>query len=259
MKKFAWILALALPLGFTSCDSTDDQDKTLSLDRTTLTLDYNTNATLTANIEGCLWDTDDTYVATVRNGVVTANHVGQTTITASKDGQTATCRITVVPVNNFVATFPLLTWGSTYAQVKDNFSSSTFIFNGDVSSEADNMMMFGTNTSTGYPWYIYLFNQGGQSGLTASSVTFDNAIDSFDSLNEFALQYYIRQGTDDDAVIYYNAENKADATLRVVLQPVNDYSDAQLVWYPVQSVKAEVDYKAMDTQMAEAAAKIAKK
>lgn len=43
------------------------------------------------------WTSSDATVASVSNGVVTANKVGTATITATAEGKTATCTITVVP------------------------------------------------------------------------------------------------------------------------------------------------------------------
>lgn len=55
-------------------------------------------ATLTVNKEGDVeWTSSDEQVATVANGVVTAVKAGTATVTATLDGETATCVVTVEP------------------------------------------------------------------------------------------------------------------------------------------------------------------
>ena len=77
----------------------------LTLSTNTLTLNGNGAAgnlvatTVPAGHEsGVQWTSSDPTVATVNNGVVTAVANGQTTITASIGGQTATCQVTVTGV-----------------------------------------------------------------------------------------------------------------------------------------------------------------
>lgn len=74
----------------------------VSLDRTSLTLDVGNDAILTATIypinasdKTVIWTSSNTSVATVSNGIVTAKAVGTATITAKAGDKTATCKVTV--------------------------------------------------------------------------------------------------------------------------------------------------------------------
>ena len=79
--------------------------KSVSLNESTLEIDLGKNSTLTATVmpynavdKSVTWESSDTDVATVANGVITAVGVGETTITVTTvdGGFTATCIVTVV-------------------------------------------------------------------------------------------------------------------------------------------------------------------
>ena len=105
--------AMILSLVFaTSCSKEKDKDKTVAvtdvtLNRTTSTLNVSGTKTLTATVlpenatnKSVSWSSNNTAVATVNNGVVTAVALGSATITVTtSDGnKTAICAITVAPV-----------------------------------------------------------------------------------------------------------------------------------------------------------------
>ena len=79
--------------------------KSVSLNESTLEIDLGENSTLTATVmpynavdKSVTWESSDTDVATVANGVITAVGVGETTITVTTvdGGFKATCIVTVV-------------------------------------------------------------------------------------------------------------------------------------------------------------------
>lgn len=84
-----------------TCTVTVGASKTLVLDKTDLKLTPNQNATINARFNGtnvtktAIWRSEDESIATVSNGVITVVGVGNTTIVAEKDGQTAICRVQV--------------------------------------------------------------------------------------------------------------------------------------------------------------------
>ena len=76
----------------------------VTLDQTNASLRVGETVTLTATVKpddatdkAVTWTTSDASVATVDNGVVTANKVGSATITAKAGDKSATCSISVVP------------------------------------------------------------------------------------------------------------------------------------------------------------------
>ncbi len=85
--------------------------ESISLDRNSVTLEEGQNTTLVATInpndadeKTVNWSSSNSSVATVNNGVITALSEGETTITASAGGKSATCKVTVqkkvVPVSS---------------------------------------------------------------------------------------------------------------------------------------------------------------
>ncbi len=72
---------------------------TITLSSSSIELKEGEIKTLTATISDTsktvTWSSDDTNVATVENGKVTANKAGTATITAKVDDKTATCKVTV--------------------------------------------------------------------------------------------------------------------------------------------------------------------
>lgn len=76
----------------------------ITMDKTSVQLKAGETVTLTATAnpdnatdKTVTWSTTDATVATVNNGVVTANKVGTATITAKTGEKVATCVITVIP------------------------------------------------------------------------------------------------------------------------------------------------------------------
>lgn len=73
----------------------------IKLDRDTLTIARGETATLTATVEPAdttdkvVWSSKDDNIATVKDGVVTAVGLGETTITAACGDKTASCKVTV--------------------------------------------------------------------------------------------------------------------------------------------------------------------
>ncbi|MBO5208746.1 MAG: Ig-like domain-containing protein [Lachnospiraceae bacterium] len=74
----------------------------LKLDQTQVTMNKGESVTLTASVNGTgldsskvTWTSDDTTVATVANGTITAQNVGTANITASYEGNAVVCKVTV--------------------------------------------------------------------------------------------------------------------------------------------------------------------
>ena len=92
------------PVSSSSSSSTDATVHVtgVTLDKTTASLIVSDTVTLTATVaptnatnKTVAWTTSDATVATVKDGLVTAVKVGTATITATADGKSATCAVTV--------------------------------------------------------------------------------------------------------------------------------------------------------------------
>ncbi len=74
----------------------------ITLDKTVLGIEAGKNATLKATAvpnAAVTWKSSDDKVAAVNNGVVTARKAGTATITATANGKSATCKVTVVSLD----------------------------------------------------------------------------------------------------------------------------------------------------------------
>lgn len=88
----------------------DVQVESVTLNKTEITLEAGTTETLTATVlpenatdKTVTWETSDTKVATVANGVVTAVAKGEATITAKAGEKSATCKVTVTETDYSIA------------------------------------------------------------------------------------------------------------------------------------------------------------
>ena len=85
----------------------------ITLNKTNVTLEEGKTTTLTATVspsdatnKTVTWSSDNTNVATVNNGTVTAKKAGTANITArSNNGKTATCKVTITHEHNWKAVY----------------------------------------------------------------------------------------------------------------------------------------------------------
>lgn len=111
MQKNILILIILFQFSFYSCSSSSDSDndqgpgvveQNLELNKSTLNLNFGETGTITVtkapnSSETLVWSTSDKFVATVFNGVVTAQGSGTAVITATMGTKTATCTVTIAP------------------------------------------------------------------------------------------------------------------------------------------------------------------
>ena len=108
-KRLITILATLLcvaacAFGLVACNNTVAVES-VTLDKTSVTLQVGGEETLTATVtpdnatdKAVTWSSDNTAVATVANGKVTAVSAGTATVTATAGGKSATCAVTVETV-----------------------------------------------------------------------------------------------------------------------------------------------------------------
>ena len=115
MKKILFLLAMLPMLVFTACS--DDDENSLSLDKSEISLYYEDEIKLTAS-DNVTWSSEDEFVAKVSsNGVVEGGHIGKTFIVASNGSETVKCVVEVKPkYNTFVE--PALDFGASKADIK---------------------------------------------------------------------------------------------------------------------------------------------
>lgn len=209
MKKFALLLTLALPMVIASCG--DDNDVTLSLNQSNINVNYDGSATLTASEKNVTWGSDNEFVATVdKDGKVEGVHVGTCTITATKNGETATCTVNVLPTDNTFK-MPYLVWHATKQQIINNFTGFQLLENNN-----ENSVAYFTNVANStLPGYLYSLNNGNYTGLYQSTLLMEKE----DAVNAMLWleQYYKDITTDaDEDVIFADKDNNEVALGAIV-------------------------------------------
>lgn len=175
MKKhiLSLMTLVVMLLCATSCSKdSDDGVSKATLDKTSLTLYASEKAKLTYSGDACVWKSDNVLVAKVDNGVVTAEHVGTTTIHAND----LTCQVTVRP--KYLTYFePCISWGASKSIVKSYMSGYTL-----KGEESNSLGYTGKGKVNGY---VYIFENGGlmTSGFVVSLL---NSID----ISDFLLERY---------------------------------------------------------------------
>ncbi|MDE5876722.1 MAG: Ig-like domain-containing protein [Muribaculaceae bacterium] len=255
MKKFAWMLALALPVAatFTSCGDDDDQ-KSITLNASTASVNYENTVELKASEKNAVWSSSDEFIATVNDkGVVTGHHVGEAIITASKDGASASCKLTVTETNHDYV-LPLMTWNASYTAVKNAVNNLVL----DTESSKENeLLVYGTGSVDGFPWYIYNFETN---GLASSSLTVEfTDVDSYTDVCDYLDQYFKQISFNEDTLVasYANANSVADAKIIAEVSADFENSIVTASFVPNNGTRSTVnDFRAIfDTHKAIAAQK----
>lgn len=248
MKKFFLMLAVALPMFFmASCG--DEDETSISLDKTVLTLDYSQSAELTASEKNGVWASSDEFVASVdQKGKVTANHEGKATITVSKNGESASCVVTVKTTNDFFCT--ITKWDITTNQLKSMLTSFTFPKGLDekplaeesyVDEDGDQIYNVMYSALGGkYPWYGFFFDDD---DLEGSSVIFSD--DEFDNedFQGFLDQRYQKLANYNneygEGTMYLDNVSYSLANMSALVS-ITDDGDWEILYRPVSHTKGEL-------------------
>lgn len=94
-KFFAAAMAALALVGFSSCEDKNDDNKSLELTETSISMKVGETHQLVANVTVETWSTSDEKVATVDKGMVTAVAEGTAIISATAKGTTKTCVVKV--------------------------------------------------------------------------------------------------------------------------------------------------------------------
>lgn len=209
MKHYAYLLIIAIAL--IGCENS-----TLILSSTNIHIHHDERQKLT--ISGAsgnvIWKTSNNYIASVEDGVVTGNHIGDCVITAESNGATAYCRVAVSP-KYYTYREPLLNWGISFEELQE--------YKGKYDSYA---------TNNGKKIYYYL--QDEDNGII-EVYTFGNGVLENSSMmlntknsdvSEFLLERYQFLSYDEDSkyIGFINSMELESATLGVGLKTVTNKS-----------------------------------
>lgn len=148
MKKiFSLMLLLATLLTFTAC-SGDEPDNT-KLSQTSYMMYHGDKQSVNgSNCSDIVWSSENEFVATVRNNVITGQYVGKTTVNSTT--KNLTFSVEVRPKYNTYEE-PYLDWGASKSAIKAKY--------GTPKSEDTNSLLYQTSNSNA-PIMLYVFENG---------------------------------------------------------------------------------------------------
>lgn len=199
MKNKYLLLISVLLLAFAGCKKDEENTiKSISLDKTTLSLHYNKTYSFlvscqpeSAKTPKFIWTSGNENVAKIDSiGKLTAYRIGNTTITVKVNNLISTCLVTVEPYSNLCIE-PILNYGANKAAIK---SGETRILN----YENENGLIFtGENGSLRSCVYVFENNK-----MTSAALLFKNEIETFAEATTFLKERYTYLGIE-DGVMYY--------------------------------------------------------
>lgn len=150
MKKEQFFLfwLMLICFSFLSCSKDDEEATIPTLDKTSVTLFVDETSQITySGSDKCIWSSENELIAEVKNGVVTAQHVGTTIIHANG----LSCNVTVKPKYTSF-TEPYIEWDSNMATIKKHMSGYTL-----KKEDSDNLGYLGKGQVDAY---LYTFENG---------------------------------------------------------------------------------------------------
>ena len=142
------MLLLATMLVFTACGSDDEPDN-IKLSKTTYSMYHEDAQTIEGtNVADIVWESDNEFVATVKNGTITGQYVGKTSVKSVTKNLTFT--VDVKPKYNTYEE-PYLEWGASKSTVKAKY--------GTPKSEDTNSLLYETSNANA-PIMLYMFENG---------------------------------------------------------------------------------------------------
>lgn len=185
---------------FVGCSDNDDN---LSLDRNEVSMYVGDEIIIKASYgsENVSWKSDNDFIASVSDGLVKANKVGETNIIASADND-AYCKVTVLPKYNLYEE-PYMEWGVTKDYIREKYGKPYF--------ESKDAMTYKEN------FMGYMFKDG---KLVSASVMI--SLNKAEELGLFIKERYYPFKVSGGSVIgFINANSTKDAT---VLGSISVYS-----------------------------------
>ncbi len=224
MKKILFAaIAVFAGVSAVSCSGSDD-DAPFSMNETAITMQKGDKYMLTYT-GSASWASEDEFVASVSNGEVTANHVGETTVCATSGGNTAKCSVEVKGAYNYFRE-PMCKLDATPDDVMRYERRSL-----DTRKSDRTMLVYYPAQNEKIDVVAYSFKNEKLVSAFVGMTMNGNSSQALKMMNDFMAERYIG-GVVSQGYVYYNAVTKSDASKQIFISnSIPDYEGITTALY----------------------------
>lgn len=205
MKKILFIaMVLLAGVSFTSCSSSDDEEP-FTMNERAITIQKGDKYTITHTGKAS-WSSEDTFVASVNDGEVTANHVGETAIYAMSGGAKSKCDVTVRGLYNYFRE-PLCKLNATPEDVMRYETRSL-----DTKRSDRTMLFYYPAMNEDIDVVVYSFKNDKLESAFVSMTMHGNATQALQMMTNFMSERYFGDGISSAGYVYMNATTTESAS-----------------------------------------------
>lgn len=205
MKKVLLAAVFALVGGsFFSCSSSND-DEPFSMNERAITMQKGDKYTINHTGKAS-WSSDDDFVASVNDGEVTANHVGETSIYAMSGGSKIQCDVTVRGLYNYFRE-PLCKLNSTPEDVMRYEKRSL-----DTKKSDRTTLIYYPEMNEDIDVVAYTFKNDKLESAFVSMTMHGNATQALQMMTNFMSERYFGDGISSEGYVYMNATTTESAS-----------------------------------------------
>lgn len=201
----AAVFALA-GVSFFSCRSSND-DEPFTMDERAITIQNGDKYTIT-HTGNASWSSEDNFVASVNDGEVTANHVGETAIYAMSGGSKSKCNVTVRGSYNYFRE-PLCKLNATPEDVMRYETRSL-----DTKKSDRTTLIYYPAMNENIDVVAYTFKNDKLESAFVAMTMHGNASQALQMMNNFMSERYIG-GIASHGYVYINAKSMDAASKQV--------------------------------------------
>ncbi len=209
MKKvlLAAVVALAGALFFSCSSNSSSDDEPFSMNERAITIQKGDKYTITHTGKAS-WSSKDDFVASVNDGEVTANHVGETAIYAMSGGIKSQCDVTVRGSYNYFRE-PLCKLNATPEDVMRYETRSL-----DTKKSDRKMLFYYPAMNEDIDVVVYTFKNDKLESAFVSMTMHGNASQALQMMNNFMSERYLG-GIASQGYVYINAKSIDAASKQV--------------------------------------------
>ena len=205
MNKVLLAAVFALLGGsFFSCSSSND-DEPFSMNERAITMQKGDKYTINHTGKAS-WSSDDDFVASVNDGEVTANHVGETSIYAMSGGSKIQCDVTVRGLYNYFRE-PLCKLNSTPEDVMRYEKRSL-----DTKKSDRTTLIYYPEMNEDIDVVAYTFKNDKLESAFVSMTMHGNATQALQMMTNFMSERYFGDGISSAGYVYMNATTTESAS-----------------------------------------------